>query len=88
MICENHILHNMVTGRTMHYYDMNALKRALKRFAKKGYHPYVVGYSNGYYMSIRQVPNFRSMTPGYQGIEQYSDGTKVLQYARFIIKME
>lgn len=77
---ERHFIINNETGRTMNYESMDALVKALKRYGKKGYHPFTVMYGFlGYGMSIRKEPNFRSETPGYQAIETVN-GTTYFTY--------
>lgn len=83
---ERHFIINNETGKTIDYESMDALVKALKRYGKKGYHPFTVMHGFfGYGMSIRKEPNFRSETPGYQAIEEVNGTTYFIHQRGMVI---
>lgn len=82
MVYKPYVITNIDCGnRDMRYESMDAFVKALKRYAKKGYHPFTVHYYlNGYGVAIRKVPNFRSATPGHQAVATLNNGRRFLEY--------
>ncbi len=79
---EIHEIINIDCGnREMRYKDMDAFKRALKRYAKKGYHPYIARYMvGGYWVAVRKAPKSLSSTPGHQRYVTFENGRKFQEY--------